>query len=209
MHSYRSTTVLVFAGHTEQWCSGDDIATSKMWDISLMLGCDTIYFWVNAWLSYSTKLMNWWSCFGYWIRRPSGRNTAAGCLKVLHHPLSSWSGFISTMQHITSLCGGGGTQQVASLPPPWWWDILVVWWLVLPREGIIHHTDDYLSCFWLGERTWFAPTQKWERKTIVRQGVFAQRVQVSSIMPRHTLNDCNSQQPQGEGHRYRKHSSPS
>lgn len=46
----------------------------------------------------------------------------------------------------------------------------------------------------------FAPTQKWERTTIAHQGMIAQWVQVSSILPRHTLNDCNSQQPQGEGH---------
>lgn len=154
--------------------------------------------------------MEWCSCFGYWVRRPSGRNIVAGCLKLLHHPPSkTWGGFyLSTMQHIKSLWGGGG-QQVASLPPPWWWEIPGCLMTCLPKRG--HHTSHrWLSKLFLArECTWFAPTQKWERKTIVRQGVIAQRVQVSSIMPRHTLNDCNSQQPQGEGHRYRKHSSPS
>lgn len=32
--------------------------------------------------------------------------------------------------------------------------------------------------------------------TMVQQGVIAQWVQVSSLMPRHTPDDCNSQQPQ-------------
>lgn len=47
------------------------------------------------------------------------------------------------------------------------------------------------ACSHAKERSTHTHTHK-----IVHQGVIAQWVQVSSIMPRHTVNDCNSQQPQ-------------
>ena len=109
----------------------------------------------------------------------------------------------------------GPNQRVASpvaraAPLPNWQDIPGC--LISCRPQREDHTsyrwDDYLRWFCLWNARSLAPTQKWERKTIEHQGVMAQWVQVSSIMPRHTLNDCNSQQPKGEGHCHRKRDSP-
>ena len=107
------------------------------------------------------------------------------------------AGLILCGRPTTSL---GQTQRVASLAA-----------LVLPVCGMTclpmredHASRKIIIGVGFGSGMWM-----WERTTIVRQGEIAQRVQVSSIMPRHTLNDCNSQQPLGEGHCHRKHSSPS